>query len=534
MQRVLVLEANQAVRQALLVELHRRGVEAEGLGHSAEAGLALDSGRVQIVVLGPTGGTVADLVGMISSLGPDEPRPGGQEPVEIVALVDGANNDAVGLQAIRDGASDFVPLAAGAETLTLAMGKIAARGAFQTRAVRGARGAASVVGRQVSQVDWDPHGRTEAVDSVGAAVSAAGEPLRDLRPEAKGPALLGASPKIVAVLTLIRRLAGVKTGVLVGGESGTGKELVAQALHDQAPWRDGPFVAVNCGAIAAGLIESELFGHVRGSFTDAVRDRLGLFQAAHGGTLFLDEIADLPLALQPKLLRALQEGVIHRVGDSGDISIDVRVVAATARHLPAEVAAGRFREDLYYRLAGLTIHLPPLRERPEDVPLLAHHFLARARQRLGVKVYGIDPEALSILATYSWPGNVRELENSVERAAVLCAADRIDVASLPERMLRGSGPQLGGGHRNIDADADADADPAGLSIKRAARRSEEDLIKRALARTSGNRTRAAELLEISHRALLYKIKEYGITIASGREISGATASPGSQPAKKTS
>ncbi len=354
--------------------------------------------------------------------------------------------------------------------------------------------------------------------------------------------MVGASPKIAAVLALVRRLAAVRTAVLVGGESGTGKELVAQALHDQSPWRAGPFVAVNCGAIAAGLIESELFGHVRGAFTDAVRDKRGLFQAANGGTLFLDEIADLPLDLQSKLLRVLQDGIVRRVGDSEDLHVVVRVVAATARVLTAEVAARRFREDLYYRLAGVTIQLPALRERAADIPLLARHFLARARTRLGVNVHDIDPEAMELLTTYPWPGNVRELENTIERAAVLCSDGRVDVASLPERMVPAS---RGGTARTSDGVAAGapwgssafgpgppdDTLSDNLSIKEAARRSEQTLIRKALAATGGNRTKAAELLEISHRALLYKIKEYGIRVPASGAIRSGEADAGRNRAK---
>jgi two-component system response regulator AtoC len=268
-------------------------------------------------------------------------------------------------------------------------------------------------------------------------------------------------------------------------------------------------VAVNCAAIPPGLVESELFGHVRGSFTDAVRDKRGLFEAANGGTLFLDEIADLPLLLQVKLLRVLQDGVIRRVGDVDDLRVEARVVAATARDLLAEVHAGRFREDLYYRLAGLSIHIPPLRDRPDDIPLLAYHFLERARQRLRILVNDIQPEALQILCEHTWPGNVRELENTIERAAVLCTGGSIDAPSLPDRLLAGRTTPDPGLPQMVMVGGD---DPADLSIKRASRRAEEDLIRRALAETGGNRTKAAELLEISHRALLYKIKEYGIVV----------------------
>jgi two-component system response regulator AtoC len=328
---------------------------------------------------------------------------------------------------------------------------------------------------------------------------------------------------MTALAAMIRRLAAARASVLIGGESGTGKELVAQALHRESPWSRGPFVPVNCGAISPGLVESELFGHVRGAFTDAHRDKRGLFESAHGGTLFLDEIADLPLELQPKLLRAIQEGEIRRVGDVEDLHVQVRVVAATARDLLAEVGAGRFREDLYYRIGALSLQIPPLRERTEDIPLLAEHFLQRARRRLSVDVSRISPEAMEALTRYRWPGNVRELENTIERAAVMCGGSEIDVASLPERLhpavtaltVKGAGEPgawgvVGGGVGSATTSVGGPPAVEDLSIKRAARRSEEELIRRALARTSGNRTRAAELLEISPRALLYKIKEYRI------------------------
>jgi len=315
--------------------------------------------------------------------------------------------------------------------------------------------------------------------------------------------LVGESAAMTALKAAVRKMAPHKATVLVLGESGTGKEVVARALHALSPRAGAPFVAVNCGAIPAGLIESELFGHRKGAFTDAVRDRAGLVEEAAGGTLFLDEIGELPAPSQVKLLRVLQDGHVRRLGDDAgaDLVVDVRVVAATSRALEDEVAAGRFREDLLFRLDVLTVRLPPLRARAGDVAVLAAHFLARARSRLGAVVVarGFAPEALATMAAYPWPGNVRELENVVERAAVLCEADAIDVANLPERMAGAAAP--------VQPPPVGDED---LSIKRGARRMEEALIRRALARTGGNRTRAAELLEISPRALLYKIKEYGV------------------------
>jgi two-component system response regulator AtoC len=288
----------------------------------------------------------------------------------------------------------------------------------------------------------------------------------------------------------------------VGGESGTGKELVARAIHRLSPRADGPFIAVNCGAIPATLLESELFGHRKGAFTDATRDRKGLFEEATAGTLFLDEIGELPLGLQVKLLRVLQEEEIRRLGDTQDVKVDVRVVAATARDLASEVKRGAFREDLYYRLNVLSIQLPPLRERREDIPLLVDHFVQRMNARMNLQITGTSSEAMRLLIESEWPGNVRELENTVERAMVLTEGPQIDVDSLPDRLRQP-------GARPVTPPPVLDDD---LSIKRASRRAEEDLIRRALVRTNGNRTRAAELLEISHRALLYKIKEYGIVV----------------------
>ncbi|HZZ85683.1 MAG TPA: sigma-54 dependent transcriptional regulator [Anaeromyxobacteraceae bacterium] len=311
--------------------------------------------------------------------------------------------------------------------------------------------------------------------------------------------IVGGSEAMAEVLRQVRKVAPLKTTVLLSGESGTGKELVARALHELSPRASLPFVAVNCGAIPAELVESELFGHVKGAFTDASRNKLGLVAEADGGTLFLDEIGELPQGLQVKLLRFLQEGEIRRVGDTRSEPVDVRVVAASARDLGRAVEQGQFREDLFYRLNVVGIRLPPLRERPGDVEPLARHFLARyARLRPEAPVAGFAPGALEALRDWRWPGNVRELEHAVERAVVLCEGGLIREEDLPDRVRDAPpAPPLAVG---VDT----------LSVKKAGRALEEQLIRRALERTSGNRTRAAELLELSYRALLYKIKEYGI------------------------
>jgi two-component system response regulator AtoC len=312
--------------------------------------------------------------------------------------------------------------------------------------------------------------------------------------------MLAKSDSMRAIFRTVAKVADFKTTALITGESGTGKELVARALHARSERKDGPFIPINCGAIPENLLESELFGHKRGAFTDASTDRVGLFEQAHRGTLFLDEIGELPLSLQVKLLRVLQDEVVRRIGDNKDIQVDVRIAAATHRDLTAEVKANRFREDLYYRINVLNIHVPPLRDRREDVPLLIDHFIAQNNIRLGTAIRAVSPEARRLLMEYSWPGNVRELENTIERAMVLCEGDTLLESDLPDRVHHARDPirlSLASGE---------------LSIKKTARVIEEVLIRRALQQTKGNRTRAAQLLEISHRALLYKIKDYQIEL----------------------
>jgi two-component system response regulator AtoC len=316
------------------------------------------------------------------------------------------------------------------------------------------------------------------------------------------PTLICESPRMKALLEKVRKLAAPRTPVLFTGESGTGKEVLARTLHALSPRREGPLVAVNCGALPETLLESLLFGHRRGAFTDAVRDQRGVFEDAHRGTLFLDEVGELPLKLQVKLLRVLQDQKIQPLGAPADesISVDVRLIAATLRNLEEEAAAGRFRADLYYRLSVVPLHVPPLRERVADILPLAHFFLRRAAERFGRPVHAFTPAAQEVLLRHSFPGNVRELENTIERAAVLCEGTVIDAADLP---LRRSAP-IG----TIGSDLIPIADD--LSIKSATERLEASYIAQALQRTRQNRSAAARLLGISHRALLYKIRDYGL------------------------
>ncbi len=309
--------------------------------------------------------------------------------------------------------------------------------------------------------------------------------------------MIGRGEAMRALFRTIEKAAAFSTTVLIQGESGVGKELVARALHNQGTRAGGPVVAVNCGAIPESLIESELFGHKRGAFTDASSDKPGLFEEASAGTLFLDEVGELPPSTQVKLLRVLQEGTLRRLGETRDRNVDVRVVAATVRVLKDEVEAGRFREDLYYRLNVLPLHVPPLRQRKEDLSLLVDHFIERTNRRLGTAIRGLDAKGHKLMLAYHWPGNVRELENVLERAIVLSEGQVLTDADLPERLREPDPVQA------VLATGE-------LSIKKTQRYIEETLIRRALEETGGNRTKASKLLEISHRALLYKIKDYGI------------------------
>jgi DNA-binding NtrC family response regulator len=302
---------------------------------------------------------------------------------------------------------------------------------------------------------------------------------------------VAAGPAMTEVLELAARVAPIDTTVLVYGESGTGKEFIVRMIHDQSPRASAPFVSVNCAALTETLLESELFGHVRGAFTGAVRDKAGLFEVAGKGTLFLDEIGEVAPTVQAKLLRALQEREIRRVGGERTIKVHARVVAATNRDLKAAVAAGTFREDLYFRLASFVIAVPPLRERREDIPALVHEFLKRASHRVDKDVTGVSPEAMTALMDYAWPGNVRELEHAIERAVILADGPRIRRRELPPEVIQ-----------------KASAVPAGEALNLQAQ--ERELIRRALEQFAGNRKRAAKALDISTVTLWRKMKEYGL------------------------
>ncbi len=312
--------------------------------------------------------------------------------------------------------------------------------------------------------------------------------------------MVAKSKAMQSVFQLSNKAAQYKTTVLILGDSGTGKELIARGIHCGGKRAAGPLVPVNCGGIPESLLESELFGYKKGAFTGADRDKKGLFQEAERGTIFLDEIGELSLALQVKLLRVLQENEVRPLGDSKSLQIDVRFIAATSKRLEEEVKKGSFREDLYYRLNVMTVKIPPLRERTEDIPLLCKHFIGRLNEILDKDISGLAPDAMSRLLDYHWPGNVRQLENVIERAMVIAE----DSLLLPEHFTA----ELS----NKDGRIGKDTVFEGLSLKHAQKVVEKELISQALSDTGGNRTRAARLLEISHPSLLTKIKAYGIDL----------------------
>lgn len=312
-------------------------------------------------------------------------------------------------------------------------------------------------------------------------------------------AIIARSPAMTQALEVAAKVARHPSPVLITGESGTGKELVARLIHGESDRADAAFVPVNCGAIPENLLESELFGYVRGAFTGADRDRPGLFEAASGGTLFLDEIGDMPATLQVKLLRVLQDNEVRRLGDNRTRAVDTRLVTATNKDLDEEIRTNDFRRDLFYRIAVVTIHLVPLRQRREEIPLLVQHFLEQYNRKLRLDIRGVDPEAMRLLLAHSWPGNVRELENTIERGMVLTDGPRLTPADLPPHI-----------REPIPALEDAILPDDELSVKKHGAALEKRLIRQALERTGGNKTRAAELLELSSRALLYKVREYGL------------------------
>lgn len=471
---VLIVDDDASMRHLLSVILNDRGYEAAAVA-TAEDGLKELAARGYDLVLTdlrmPGMGGLA-LVRELQRRTPDQ--------LVIVMSAYGTHDTAV--EAMKAGAYDYLPKPFKPDDVVLVLRKAEERErlARENRRLRSELGAAFPIDGLVV--------RSEAVQEL---------------------------------VRQVRRVAPQKTTVLLQGESGTGKELFARALHDLSPRASFPFVAVNCGAIPAELLESELFGHVKGAFTDARRDKKGLAAEADGGTLFLDEVAELPLLLQVKLLRFLQDGVLERVGGTESVRVDVRVVAATNRALSAEVKAGRFREDLFYRLDVVSLRLPPLRDRREDVAPLAVAFLRRAAEKNGKRVTGFTAGALAALETYPWPGNVRELLHAVERAVILCRGETVDVADLPEGIRAHASVHAGTQERPQPMPA-ALVVPLGTTMEEI----ERLVIKETLRQTHGDKNLAAQILGIAARTIYRKLD---------RDEEGKLVEPGASGAdEKTS
>jgi two-component system, NtrC family, response regulator PilR len=318
--------------------------------------------------------------------------------------------------------------------------------------------------------------------------------------------IIGQSPKMKAIFDLIQTVAPQNSRVLITGESGTGKELVARAIHENSARSNAPFITINCGAFPETLLESELFGYTKGAFTGANENRRGLFQAAHGGTLFMDEIGNMNLAMQVKLYRVLQEGKVRPLGSTEEIDVDVRVIAATNKDMEKAIAAGEFREDLFYRLSVIPLHVPALRDRREDIPLLARHFLESFRNSMGKKIDSVSPEAMRRLESYDWPGNVRELENTIERAVALENGPEISVQVLPDRVA-GSLVAYTGVLRQADG---VQIPPEGVDFERVVSDTERRYLQAALEKAHGVRTQAAEMLKISYRSFRHYAKKHNL------------------------
>jgi DNA-binding NtrC family response regulator len=451
--RLLLVEDKAGMRDMLTRALGREGYEVTAHA-DAEAGItALYERPFDIVLtdLKLPGKDGIEVLKAAKEVHPDLPV--------VVMTAFGSIESAV--SAMREGAYDFIPKPFDPDHLTLVLGKAAQARRLVTE---------NRVLRQTA---------------------------RHLAP----PAIVGRSAALAAAMDQARKVAAAETTVLLVGESGTGKELFAELVHAESPRHDGPFIAVNCAAVPHHLLESEFFGHEKGAFTGAEARRLGKFELAAGGTIFLDEIGDMDTGLQAKLLRVLQDGEVVRVGGERAVPLDVRVVAATNQDLPARIADGRFREDLYYRLSAFPVRIPPLRERREDIPELVLHFVRRFGRELRREAAEVAPETMQRLVAYDWPGNVRELQNCIERAVILSAGPVLEHVDLGVDAR----PKSGAGAPDLSLDG-----PLAEVSARAVRHYESAKIRQVLDLTGGNKSRAAEVLKVSYKTLLTKIKEYAI------------------------
>ena len=463
MATVLIIDDNETIRDGLAHTVKKLGHDAV-TAPSGQAGVAAFKARrgIDFVIsdLKMDGLTGVDVLKQLSALDPDVP----------IMIVTGFGTVETAVEAMKLGAFDFLTKPFTPEVVRLKVAR-----ALELAAARRAR-----------------H-KLEAENAY----------LRDEQ-AGKFTELVGASDKIAAVHKAVEKVAASDITVFIAGESGTGKELVARAIHRLSKRANGPFIKVNCGALTETLLESELFGHEKGAFTGAIKQKLGRFELADGGTLFLDEVGDVPPAMQVKLLRALQEHEFERVGGEAPIKVDVRVLSATNKDLEAEVGAGRFRQDLYYRLHVVPVKLPSLRDRREDIPLLAQHFVDKLGPRTNPRVRSVSDAALGRLMAYHWPGNVRELENAIEQALVFAESADIGVSALPAFL-----------HGGAAADEDRLDVPKQLSLPEILDDLERQLILKAYEKAKGVKTETARLLGVKTSALYYKLEKYGIGTKDG-------------------
>lgn len=454
-ERLLVVDDEPSMREFLEIMLSQEGYQVRTASTGEEGVKAYREEEPDLVLtdVKMPGMSGLDLIREIHSLDPAAP---------IIAITAYASADDA-VRAVREGAYDYLSKPFQIEDL-----RIIIRNALEARRLR----------RENIELRRSIEGRYRFGD------------------------IIGKSHEMIEIFDLISRVAPSKAGVLIIGESGTGKELIAKAVHYNSPRADKPFVTINCTAIPENLLESEMFGHQKGSFTGAIANKAGLVEAAHTGSLFLDEVGEIPLSIQVKLLRFLQEREFRRVGGTDDKKIDVRVIAATNKKLEQEMEAGNFREDLYYRLNVIRILLPPLREREEDVPLLIDHFLKKFSKDQGKKIHKVSSLAMRVLCNYSYPGNVRELENIIERCVTLEQSDQLTAENLPPKLFESAG--------SVGISDEMDIPPAGIDINRTMENTERKLISRALHITGGNRSKAARLLGISFRSLRYRLLKLGM------------------------
>jgi two-component system response regulator HydG len=459
---ILIIDDNDTIRDGLAVIAKKLGHDAVTAATGAAGVAAFKQRRADFVItdLKMDGLTGVEVLRQISALDADVP----------IMIITGFGTVETAVEAMKLGAFDFVTKPIQAEVVRLKVER-----ALELAAARRGKRKAEAM--------------TEA-----------------LRADAEGKfaELVGQSDKMHAVFRAVEKVAASDTTVFIAGESGTGKELVARAIHRMSRRANGPFVKVNCGALTETLLESELFGHEKGAFTGAIKQKLGRFELADGGTLFLDEVGDVPPSMQVKLLRALQEQEFERVGGESPVKVDVRVVSATNKDLDKEVASGRFRQDLYYRLHVVPVKLPALRERREDIPLLCGHFIAKLGPRTNPRVRAISDAALGRIMAYNWPGNVRELENAIEQALVFAEGDEIAPAALPG-FLHG-----GGDEDRLDV-------PREMSLPEILDDLERQLILKAYGKARGVKTETARLLGIKTSALYYKLEKYGIGTGGGSQ-----------------